>query len=144
MARGEKRRGGHRRGHIIYPPSSKGGSRAATWRRKNAAKNLVDKISSSSPCFLPTQKRGTWLGYSPLYLARLFELSTGILLMTVGQRQGWFGQGLWADINSKLINGRRDTQYMYIYEITRAAASLAIHPRFIVHRRRKSNSGQLN
>lgn len=64
--------------------------------------------------------------------------------MTVGQRQGWFGQGLWADINSKLINGRRDTQYMYIYEITRAAASLAIHPRFIVHRWRKSNSGQLN
>lgn len=43
-------------------------------------------------------------------------------------------------------------QYIYIYmqsqtgnrTTPRAAVSLAIHPRFIVHRRRKSNSGQLN
>lgn len=100
-------------------------------------RHLPDKILLLSPSVQEQEgKNAAWL-----YLAT-FRVINGDF---INDRDG--GQGLWTGINSKLING---ICIIYIYicngkrTTPRAAASLAIQPRFIVHRRRKSNSGQLN
>lgn len=136
-----------------YPPSSKGGSRAATSGDEKMLPRTMRILnpmkSSSSPFFLRNNTKEGNVAW--LFTAVSCDFSSyQILLTTARQRQRDGGTRFMEDINSKLINGRRDMQYTYICNrggnrtTPRAAASLAIHPRFIVHRRWKSNSGQLN